>query len=77
MENKFVQFHEQTNNSQRELREQVLNQSKNFQDEIQKKYEEILTLLQKESQDLRSEKIDNSHLASIFKELAFRLSNKQ
>ncbi|MDJ0617750.1 MAG: hypothetical protein QNJ63_13585 [Calothrix sp. MO_192.B10] len=77
LESKFSQFDEQTNNSQRELREQVLNQSKNLQDEIQQKYEEILNLLQKESQDLRNEKIDNSHLASMFTELAFRLTNQQ
>ena len=59
------------------MREQVLEQSKKLQDEIQKRYEGILHLIQKGSQDLRHEKIDNTHLASMFTELAFRLSNKQ
>lgn len=50
---------------------------KKRQDEIHKRYEEILILIQKESQNLRHDKIDINHIVSMFTKLAFRLSNKQ
>jgi uncharacterized membrane-anchored protein YhcB (DUF1043 family) len=75
LEKKFAQFNEQTTNSQRELREHLLNQSNSLQDDIRQKYEEILTLLERESQELRREKTDRSKLASLFTELAIRLNS--
>lgn len=75
LEKKLGQFDEQTANSQRELREQILNQSNSLQDEIQKKYEEILKLLERESQELRRDKTDRSHLGSLLTELAIRLNS--
>ncbi|BAY27210.1 hypothetical protein NIES2100_70320 [Calothrix sp. NIES-2100] len=74
LEKKIAQFDEQTTNSQRELREHLLNQSNSLQDDIRQKYEEILTLLERESQELRREKTDRSQLASLFSELAIRLN---
>ena len=73
-EKKFIQLDEQTTNSQRELREHLLNQSNSLQDDIRQKYEEILALLERESQELRREKTDRSQLASLFSELAIRLN---
>ncbi|MBX9252837.1 hypothetical protein H1Q63_02300 [Desmonostoc muscorum CCALA 125] len=74
LEKKFTQFDEQTTNTQRELREQILKQSKSLQDDIQKKSEEILALLDREAQELRREKTDRSNLAAMFTELAVRLN---
>ncbi|MCC5639594.1 hypothetical protein LC593_27975 [Nostoc sp. CHAB 5844] len=74
LENKIAQFDEQTTNRQRELREQILNQSKNLQDDLQQKYEEILTLLKRETQELQKDKTDRSKLAALFTELAIRLN---
>ncbi|MBE9052920.1 hypothetical protein IQ243_21345 [Nostocales cyanobacterium LEGE 11386] len=74
LEKKFAQFDEQTTNSQRELREQILNQSKSLQDDIQQKYAEILTLLERETHELRKDKTDRSHLAALFTDLAIRLN---
>lgn len=76
LEKKLAQFDEQTTQSQRELREHILNQSKNLHDEIQQKYEEILALLQKESQELDKEKTNRSTLANLFAELAIRLNSQ-
>ncbi len=76
LEKKLTQFDEQTSNNQREMREQILNQSKKLQDDIRQKYEEILGLLQRESEELRSAKTDRSTLASLFSELAIRLSSQ-
>ncbi|AFY33130.1 hypothetical protein [Calothrix sp. PCC 7507] len=75
LEKKLTQFEEQTTNSQRELREQILNQSNSLQDDIRQKYEEILTLLEREAQELRRDKTDRSSLASLFTELAIRLNS--
>jgi len=74
LENKIAQFDEQTTNRQRELREQILNQSKNLQDDLQQKYEEILALLKRETQELQKDKTDRSKLAALFSELAIRLN---
>ncbi|MBD2354079.1 hypothetical protein H6G41_05490 [Tolypothrix sp. FACHB-123] len=74
LEKKIAQFDEQTTNSQRELREHLLNQSNSLQDDIRQKYEEIIALLERESQELRREKTDRSQLASLFSELAIRLN---
>lgn len=74
LENKIAQFDEQTTSRQRELREHILNQSKNLQDDLQQKYEEILALLKRETQELQKDKTDRSKLAALFTELAIRLN---
>ncbi|MBW4611853.1 MAG: hypothetical protein KME21_00930 [Desmonostoc vinosum HA7617-LM4] len=75
LENKFTQFDEQTSSSQRELREQILNQSKTLQDDIQQKYKEVIALLERETQELHRDKTDRSQLAALFSELAIRLNS--
>jgi hypothetical protein len=74
LEKKLSQFDEQTASSQRELREQILNQSKSLQDDIQQKSEEILALLKREAQELQRAKTDRSQLAALLTELAMRLN---
>lgn len=76
LEKKINQFDEHSTNSQRELREQILDQSKSLQDDIQQKYTEILTLLERENQEIRRNKTDRSHLAALFTDLAIRLSSE-
>ncbi|WP_414582846.1 hypothetical protein [Scytonema sp. PCC 10023] len=77
LEKRIAQFEEETANSQREVREQILNQSKSLQDDIRQKYEEIVALVQQESQELRIAKTDRSSLAALFSELAIRLNSQQ
>ncbi|MBD2302688.1 hypothetical protein H6G80_16590 [Nostoc sp. FACHB-87] len=74
LEHKISQVDEQTTNRQRELREHILNQSKNLQDDLQQKYEEILAVLKREMQEMQREKTDRSKLAALFTELAVRLN---
>ncbi|TFI50977.1 hypothetical protein BLD44_028760 [Mastigocladus laminosus UU774] len=76
IERKLSQFDEQTATKTRELREQLLSQSQSLQDDIRQKYEEILALLQQESQEIRAEKTDRSTLAAMFTELAIRLNSR-
>ena len=74
LEKKLAQLDEQTAQSDRELRQQIRDQSKNLDSEIRQKYAEILALLERESQELRSDKTDRSALATLFAEIAMRLN---
>ncbi len=76
LDNKITQLEQQANQSQRELRQQILEQYKNIDDGIKQKNEEILAVLEQETERLRSDKTDRSYLAALFAELAVRL-NKQ
>jgi DNA repair exonuclease SbcCD ATPase subunit len=62
--------------NQRELREQILDQSKKLSDEIRQKHEDLLEALERESSELRFEKTDRQALAAMFTELAMRLNNE-
>jgi DNA anti-recombination protein RmuC len=63
-------------NGNRELREQILEQSKSMLEEISRKHGEAMTTLQRKSDELRSDKADRSALASLFTEMALRLNNE-
>ena len=76
LEKKLTQFDEKTINNQREMREQILNQSKNLHDDIRQKYEEILVALEREAKELRNNKTDRATLANLFTELAIRLNQQ-
>jgi DNA anti-recombination protein RmuC len=75
LQSRLIQFDEQVNRSQSELREQLLEQSKALHHEIREKYEELNTLLQRESEQLRQQKTDRSTLATLLNELALRLNS--
>jgi DNA anti-recombination protein RmuC len=74
-EKKTAQMDEQTTRSQRELRQQILDQSKSLNDEIRMKYEELTAALQREASELRTDKTDRASLAALFTEVALRLNN--
>jgi hypothetical protein len=62
--------------SQRELRDQLLDQSKTLSDEIQQKHEKMTSHLERATAELRDEKTDRAALASLFMEVAMRLNNE-
>jgi hypothetical protein len=74
-EKRTTQMDEQSTRSQSELRRQILEQSKSLNDEIRRKYEELTADLQREAQELRTDKTDRSALAALFTEVALRLNN--
>jgi uncharacterized phage infection (PIP) family protein YhgE len=74
LEKKLVQLDEQTTKGQRELRQQILDQSKSLSDEIRNRVKESAAVLTRELRELRSEKTDRSALAGLFTEAAMRLS---
>lgn len=75
VDKKTAQMDEQSAKSQRELREQMLDQSKTLSDDMRQKYSELLVALEREATELRTDKTDRSALAALFTEVAMRLSN--
>ncbi len=73
LEKNLSQLDQQTAQAQRDLRQQILEQSKSLSEEIRQKYTELAAALAREAQGLRSEKTDRTALASFFSEIAKRL----
>ncbi|MCI0338327.1 MAG: hypothetical protein L0226_12160 [Acidobacteria bacterium] len=73
---KINQLDEQAAQHNRELREQLLTQSRELGDEIRRKYDEVSASLSMEARELRSDKADRVALANLFTELAMRLNNE-
>ncbi len=67
---------DQSTKNQREIRQQLLEQSKNLGDDIQQKYLEILSMLEQEALELRTDKTDRATLAALFTEMAMRLNHE-
>ena len=74
LEAKLVQFDETSARGQRDLRTQILDQSRSLSEEIRQKHAEMSSALEREVADLNHEKPSRSHLASMFSELAARLN---
>jgi uncharacterized protein YoxC len=62
--------------SQRELRQQMLDQHQRLSDDIRQKVDEVLAALARETGELRSDKADRATLASLLTEMAMRLTNE-
>jgi DNA anti-recombination protein RmuC len=75
LERKLAQFDEQTTRVQRDLRQQILDQSKNMSEEIRQKYAELVALVERETAELGHAKTDRASLASLFTEVALRLND--
>ncbi len=75
-EKKFAQFDEQTDLAQRDLRQQILDQSVKFSDELRQKYDDLIVRIEKEVAGLDHGKTDRSSLAGLFTEVALRLNNE-
>jgi uncharacterized phage infection (PIP) family protein YhgE len=76
LKEKLNEFDEQTAQTHREIRQQILDQSKNLSDEIRQKYEDLAGALAREARELRSDKADRLALSNLFTELAMRLNNE-
>lgn len=75
LDKKITGINEQTAKSESEIRQQILNQSKNLTDEIHKRHNDIKILLENQSNEIRDDKADKSALAELFAEMSMRLSN--
>ncbi len=62
--------------AKREIRNDLLQQSKELTDAIRSKGEELIALLERRSQDLQHSKTDRAALAGLFNEVALRLTDQ-
>ena len=67
---------EQTSQTDRQLRLDLLQQSKSFNEDLRHKQEEVTALLERRVQELRRGKTDRATLATLFSELAMRLNDE-
>jgi len=62
--------------AQRDLRQQLLDQSKRFDDEIQRRTDDLAAALARAVEELRSEKADRKAVAGVLHEVAMRLTDE-
>jgi hypothetical protein len=75
-EKKASQMEDQTSKALRDLRQQVLEESKRLTEEIERKHKELAGALEKDGQDLRGTLTDRLALGDLFTEVALRLKNE-
>jgi DNA repair exonuclease SbcCD ATPase subunit len=76
LEKKTAQVAEQMASGQRQLHQQLLDQSKSLADDLRLKSADILSLLERQMQEMRADKTDRSALAAMFTEMAMRLNDE-
>ena len=75
-ESKLAAFGERVTKNEIEIRSQILEQSKSLSDSIQRRQDEIMSSMEKETRELRDDKADRAALADLFTEMAIRLSGE-
>lgn len=76
LEKRISALDDQLAKSQRELRQQMLEQHQQLSADIRQKIDEVLAALAREAHELRSDKADRSALAAMLTEMAMRLNNE-
>lgn len=74
LETKIADLDASTARAQRELREQILEQSKTLSDEIRQKHDEMSSVLDQQVAGINQDKTGRADLASLFSDLALRLN---
>jgi DNA anti-recombination protein RmuC len=74
-EKKISQMDEQSAKSQRELRQQILEQAKALTDDLKQKHDIITAGVARSVQELQNDKTDRTALADLFTEISVRLQN--
>lgn len=75
-ERRAAQLEEQNTKAQRDVRQQVLEESKRLSDEMEQKHKELMAYIEREGQELRSTLTDRLALADLFAEVALRLKEE-
>ncbi len=75
MEARFTRTEDQISTNTRNLREQLLEQSKNLSADIKARNEQTSLALEKIAGELRDDKVDRAALSGLFAELSMRLSD--
>lgn len=73
---KIGDFESQEAQAKREIRNDLLQQSKELSEALRAKSEELIALFERRAQDLQHSKTDRTALAGMFNELALRLTDQ-
>jgi gas vesicle protein len=76
LEKRLGQLDDQLNKFSSELRQQILDQSKELSDMIRLKYEDAIAALEKLAHELRSDKVDRSKLSELLMGMALHLTDE-
>ena len=76
LERRTLSLDEQHEKSQREVRQQMLEQHQRISDDIRQRIDEVLATLARETDLLRADKADRTAIASLLTEMAMRLTNE-
>jgi hypothetical protein len=75
-EKKAAQIEEQTAKALRDLRQQLLEESKRLTEEMEQKHKDLAGAFEKDGQELRATLTDRLALADLFAEVSLRLKNE-
>ncbi len=76
LDRKLTQLSDKTVSGQRDLQEQLLQQSKSLLEEIHEKHESLSSDLERAARELRQDKTDRVELANMLMEVALRLKDE-
>jgi uncharacterized phage infection (PIP) family protein YhgE len=76
LEKRTASLDDQQTKSQRELRQQILEQGQRLGEDLRKRVDDVLARLASEAQQLRSDKADRATVAALLTEMALRLSGE-
>jgi hypothetical protein len=76
LEKRIAALDDQHAKSQRELRQQILEQGQKASEELRKRIDDVLGRLASEAEQLRTDKTDRATLAALLTEMALRLSGE-
>ncbi len=76
LEKRLSQLDDHLNKMSRELRQQLLDQSKESLDIIRLKYEETMAALERVANELRLDKVDRSRLSELLTDMALHLTDE-
>jgi len=77
IEQSAAQHSDDSASALREIRAQILDQSKSLRDEINQKSDKLTAALDQEAEDLREGKVDRSELGSLLTELGMHLCSEK
>jgi uncharacterized membrane protein YccC len=75
LEKRITQLDDQLGKTSRELRQLLLDQSKELSEEIRVRYEDAMAALEKAARELRFDKVDRSKLSELLMSIALHLTD--
>jgi hypothetical protein len=75
VEKRLNQVDERAGTIQRELREEILEQSKVLRDEMRKSHQDLAAAADRSTAELRADKVDRTLMAEVLTEMAVRLNS--